>query len=144
MHPTRESGNVLELLAVVGALTPRKHSAVKLRGVKLLWMTCAALLFSPLAHAAPYAQQTSFGSPMAAVQAAQAQTSVSGTWQALPALQSGRLESAPITVPTFNELIPSWNVLGRADAPFSLEVRMRKPNGQWTPYFNFGVWRAAG
>lgn len=128
----------------MGALTPRKHSAVNLRAVKLFWMTCAALLLSPLAHAAPYAQQTSFGSPVAAVQAAQTQMSVTGTWQALPALQSGRLESAPITVPPFNELIPSWNVLGAVSAPFTLEVRVRRPNGQWTPYFNFGVWRAAG
>ncbi len=127
-----------------GTLTPRKHSAFKVMAVKPFWITCAALLLAPVAQAAPYAQQTSFGVPVAAVQAAQAQTGVAGTWQALPALQSGRLESAPITVAPFNELIPSWNVLGAADAAFTLEIRVRRPTGQWTPYFNFGVWRAAG
>jgi hypothetical protein len=132
------------LLASTSFFTSQKHSALRLIAVKLLWITCAALLLSPLAQAVPYAQQTSFGLPVAAIQAAQTQTSVTGTWQPLPTLQGGRLESAPITVPPFNELIPSWNVLGAVGAPFTLEVRVRRPNGQWTPYFNFGVWRAAG
>ncbi|WP_216328925.1 C39 family peptidase [Deinococcus aestuarii] len=102
------------------------------------------LLLSGLAAAAPYAQQTSFGTPSPAVRAAQARAGVPATWQALPPLQAGRLESAAVTVAPFNELIPSWNVTGTATSPLTVEVRVRRPDGRWTRYFSFGQWRASG
>lgn len=94
--------------------------------------------------AAPYAQQTSFGVPSPLIQAAQAETSVPSTWQVLPATAGGRLETPVMEVAPFNELIPSWNVTGPAGSALQLEVRVRRPDGRWTPYFGFGTWRASG
>jgi len=39
--------------------------------------------------------------------------------------------------------VPSWNVLGGENRPFTLEVRVRQPDGQWSRYFSFGSWQAA-
>ena len=112
--------------------------------MKPFWILLPGLLLVSVAAAAPYAQQTSFGTPAPAIRAAQAQTSVQATWQALPPLQEGRLESAVVAVPPFNELIPSWNVTGSATSPVTVEVRVRRPDGRWTRYFSFGEWRASG
>ncbi|WP_216329170.1 peptidase C39 family protein [Deinococcus aestuarii] len=108
---------------------------------RLLW---PALLLAPVAGAAPYAQQTSFGTPSPLIQAAQARTSVKATWEALPQPRGGQLESGVVEVAPFNELVPSWNVTGPGESPLTLEVRVRRPDGRWTPYFGFGTWRAAG
>ena len=100
-----------------------------------------ALLFAGTAAAAPYAQQTSFGQP--SPQLAGVQTSVPHTWNALPAAPSGAVSSAEIRVAPFNELVPSWNVTGAPARPFTLEVRVRRAGGAWSPYFGFGTWQAA-
>lgn len=107
----------------------------------LLWST---LLLVPVAGAAPYAQQTSFGTPSPLIQAAQAQTSVKATWETLPEPRADRLEGSVVEVAPFNELVPSWNVTGPETSPLTVEVRVRRPDGRWTPYFGFGTWRAAG
>ncbi|WP_264778595.1 peptidase C39 family protein [Deinococcus aetherius] len=108
---------------------------------RTLWIT---LLLTSVAGAAPYAQQTSFGVSSPLIQAAQAQTSVPGSWEPLPGPSGGRLESRVVEVAPFNELVPSWNVTGPVDSPLTVEVRVRRPDGRWTPYFGFGTWRAAG
>lgn len=96
------------------------------------------------AAAAPYAQQTNFGVPVLAIQAAQRQTSVAATWQPLPTPTGKVLEGAPTEAAPFNELIPSWNVTQPEGSSVVMEVRVRRPEGRWTPYFSFGTWRAAG
>jgi hypothetical protein len=107
------------------------------------WAVLAVLLISG-ASAAPYAQQTSFGVPAPSIRLAQQQTGVPSTWQPLPDRKSDTLESAPVMAAPFNELIPSWNVSQPASSAVMMEVRVRRPDGEWTPYFNFGTWRAAG
>jgi len=92
----------------------------------------------------PYTQQTSFGVPVPAIQAAQRQTSAAATWQPLPVPTGNVLEGAPTEVAPFNELIPSWNVTQPGNSSVIMEVRVRRPEGRWTPYFSFGTWRAAG
>ena len=101
----------------------------------------AALLAFSAASAAPYAQQTSFGHPVTLLKTVQ--TSVPHTWQTLPVPQSGSTTSPEIRVAPFNELVPSWNVLGGENRPFTLEVRVQQPNGQWSNYFSFGSWQAS-
>lgn len=103
-----------------------------------------AALLSSGASAASYTQQTGFGVPATSIRLAQQQTSVLSTWQALPGRKGDTLESAPVKVAPFNELIPSWNVSQPASSSVVVEVRVRRPTGGWTPYFNFGTWRAAG
>ena len=103
----------------------------------------AALLVSG-ASAAPYTQQTSFGAPVPSVRLAQGQTGVPSTWQTLPEKNGNLLESAVVEVAPFNELIPSWNVPRLTGGAVAVEVRVRRPDGGWTPYFSFGTWRAAG
>jgi len=105
---------------------------------------CALLLSVSGASAASYAQQISFGVPSPAIQTAQRQSSASASWQALPARQGDRVEGQTVEVAPFNELIPSWNVTQPASSSVVMEVRVRRPDGRWTPYFNFGTWRAAG
>jgi hypothetical protein len=112
--------------------------------VKLSRLLLPAALLTPLAAAAPYSQQTSFGQPSPLIRAAQAQSSLPATWAALPDLRGGQLESAVVEVAPFNELIPSWNVTGSATSRFTVEVRVRRPDGRWTPYFGFGTWSASG
>lgn len=96
------------------------------------------------AVAAPYSQQTSFGRPSPLIQAAQKQTSIPSSWQPLPSARQGTLEGAVVEVAPFNELIPSWNVTGPATSAVAVQVRVRRPDGRWTPYFSFGTWSAAG
>lgn len=100
-----------------------------------------ALLAFSTAAAAPYAQQTSFGQPTTLLKSVQ--TSVPHTWQALPVPQPGPTTSPEVNVAPFNELVPSWNVLGGENRPFTLEVRVRQPSGQWSNYFSFGSWQAS-
>ena len=90
-----------------------------------------ALLAFSTAAAAPYAQQTSFGQPTTLLK--NVQTSVPHTWNALPAAPSGAASSAEIRVAPFNELVPSWNVTGAPARPFTLEVRVRRAGGAWSP-----------
>lgn len=107
----------------------------------LIW---AAMVLTPLAAAAPYAQQTNFGDPAPLIQAAQAQTQVPSSWERLPDVRAGRLATRVIEVAPFDELVPSWNVAGPADRALTVEVRVRRTDGRWTPYFGFGTWRASG
>ncbi|WP_295814184.1 peptidase C39 family protein [uncultured Deinococcus sp.] len=102
------------------------------------------LLLTTTASAAPYSQQTSFGVPAPLIQAAQVGAGLPASWEALPPLQQGRLESRVVEVAPFDELIPSWNVTGTATSPLSVEVRVRRADGRWTPYAGFGTWRASG
>ena len=103
----------------------------------------AALVVSG-ASAASYTQQTSFGMPVPSIRLAQRQTGVPSTWQALPERKGNLLESAVMEVTPFNELIPSWNVARPTGGAVTVEVRVRRTDGAWTPYFDFGTWRAAG
>ncbi|WP_254843091.1 peptidase C39 family protein [Deinococcus marmoris] len=103
----------------------------------------AALLLSG-AMAAPYTQQTSYGVPSPLVRVAQLNASVPSTWQALPQITGGRLQGGEVRVAPFNELIPSWNVTGTPTSAAEVEVRVRRPDGSWTPYFGFGTWSASG
>lgn len=112
--------------------------------MKRFWLPLSSLLLACAAQAAPYTQQTSFGTPAPAIRAAQGRASGPASWQALPPLRAGRLESAAVPVPPFNALIPSWNVTGSTTSPVTVEVRVRRPGGRWTRYFSFGEWRAAG
>ncbi|WP_034389093.1 peptidase C39 family protein [Deinococcus sp. YIM 77859] len=112
--------------------------------MKPTWTLLPGLLLASVAAGAPYAQQTSFGQPSSLIQAAQAQTSVPASWQPLPERRGGRLEGPVVEVAPFNELIPSWNVTGPASSAVTVEVRVRRPDGRWTPYFGFGAWSAAG
>lgn len=128
-----------------GALTQPQHSAATLGHVKLSWtLLPGALLLASVAAAAPYAQQTSFGEPSPLIQAAQAQTGVPASWLPLPQSRGGRLEGPVVEVAPFNELIPSWNVTGPASSAVTVEVRVRRPDGRWTPHFGFGTWSVAG
>lgn len=111
--------------------------------VNALRLTLPALLLSG-ATAATYTQQTSYGVPAPALRAAQLKTSVPVTWQALPQIQGGRIEGGEVRVAPFNELIPSWNVTGTSTSAVAVEVRVRRPDGRWTPYFGFGTWSASG
>lgn len=109
-------------------------------------MRCSlpAFLLLSSAVAAPYAQQTSFGTPVAAIAAAQRGTAVASAWRALPAMPAGRLEGGVVEVPPFDELIPSWNVRAPTGGSLTLEVRVRRPDASWTPYLSFGRWSARG
>ncbi|GAA5512370.1 hypothetical protein Dcar01_01084 [Deinococcus carri] len=111
--------------------------------MKLTWTLLPGLLLASAATGAPYAQQTSFGQASSLIQAAQAQTSVPASWQPLPESRGGRLEGPVVEVAPFNELIPSWNVSGPASSAITVEVRVRRPDGRWTPYFGFGSWSAS-
>lgn len=104
----------------------------------------SSLLLATTASAASYSQQTSFGVPAPLIQAAQAGAGLPASWEALPPLQQGRLESRVVAVAPFDELIPSWNVTGTATSPLKVEVRVRRADGQWTPYTGFGSWQASG
>ncbi len=103
----------------------------------------AALVISGAA-AAPYTQQTSFGTPVSSIRLAQRQTGLPSTWQLLPGKTGTLLQSAVVEVAPFDELIPSWNVGQSAGGALVMEVRVRRPGGSWTPYFNFGTWSAGG
>ncbi|GGS09173.1 peptidase C39 family protein [Deinococcus sedimenti] len=107
-------------------------------------MALLGTLLTSAAAAAPYAQQTSFGSPVPVLRSAQAQTAVPFSWAPLPDVSGDRLNGPVVTVAPFNELIPSWNVTGPAASAVRMEVRVRRPDGRWTPYFTFGTWRAVG
>ncbi|GGR21077.1 peptidase C39 family protein [Deinococcus ruber] len=100
------------------------------------------MLLTSVASAAPYAQQSSFGRPSPAILAAQVDSGIAATWHTLPGIQGDRLNGAPVKVPPFNELIPSWNVAPSASGMVQMAVRVQRPDGRWTPYFSFGTWRA--
>ncbi|GGM51170.1 peptidase C39 [Deinococcus arenae] len=60
-----------------------------------------------------------------------------------PGATSGTWTSAPLRVPAFDELIPSWNAVTPARGSLSVEVRAQGAGG-WTRWFSFGTWSDAG
>ncbi|WP_415791179.1 hypothetical protein [Deinococcus saxicola] len=98
-----------------------------------LRLTLPALLL-PGATAATYTQQTSYGVPAPLIRAAQLKAGTPSTWQALPQVTGGMMQGAEVRAAPFNELIPSWNVTGTPTSTAELEVRVRRPDGSWTPY----------
>ncbi|MDO4245042.1 MAG: peptidase C39 family protein [Deinococcus sp.] len=55
---------------------------------------------------------------------------------------SGSLTSAPLTVPAFTEVVPSWNAFTGVDGSLTLEVRVQTKTG-WSRWYSFGLWSAA-
>lgn len=63
-----------------------------------------------------------------------------------PGMSSGTLTGKPVTVPAFDELVPSWNAHTGTSGSVSVEVRARvggAADGQWSRWFTFGTWSAA-
>lgn len=58
---------------------------------------------------------------------------------------SGTLVSAPLTVPEFDELVPSWNTVTGEGGSLTLEVRVQQGENwnQWSRWYSFGTWSAA-
>lgn len=56
---------------------------------------------------------------------------------------SGTLTSAPLTVPAFDQLVPSWNSLTGTGGSLTLEVRVGVAGGGWSTWYSFGTWSAA-
>ena len=63
-------------------------------------------------------------------------------WSLTAANRSGTATSQPITVPAFDELIPSWNSVTGKSGSVSVEVRVQTPAG-WSRWYSFGRWSAA-
>ncbi|GGM03196.1 peptidase C39 family protein [Deinococcus aerophilus] len=59
-----------------------------------------------------------------------------------PGVASGTLTSAPLSVPAFDELVPSWNALTPGAGSVTVEVRAQS-SGQWTRWYSFGTWSGA-
>ena len=53
--------------------------------------------------------------------------------------RSGTLTSAPLLLPAFDEVVPSWNSRTGTAGSVGLEVRAQVA-GQWTPWYSFGRW----
>ncbi|PNY82802.1 peptidase C39 family protein [Deinococcus koreensis] len=56
---------------------------------------------------------------------------------------SGSFTSLPLTVPAFDELVPSWNGVTAGAGSLTVEVRARVGGG-WSRWFSFGTWSARG
>ncbi|GGL91751.1 peptidase C39 [Deinococcus aerolatus] len=59
-----------------------------------------------------------------------------------PGAASGTLTSAPLTVPAFDELVPSWNAVTPGAGSVTLEVRARV-GADWSRWYSFGSWSSA-
>lgn len=68
---------------------------------------------------------------------------VGGKLTLAPGAQSGTLTGKAVTVPAFDELIPSWNSATGAAGSVTVEVRAQGPGG-WTGWYSFGKWSNAG
>jgi hypothetical protein len=60
-----------------------------------------------------------------------------------PGAASGTLTSAPLSVPAFDELVPSWNALTPGTGSVGVEVRAQSGGGVWTRWYSFGRWSSA-
>lgn len=60
-----------------------------------------------------------------------------------PGASSGTVTGQPVSVPAFDELVPSWNSRTGASGSVSLEVRAQTPDQRWTRWYSFGTWSAA-
>lgn len=58
-----------------------------------------------------------------------------------PGQTSGTLTSPAITVPAFDELVPSWNAVTAGGGSVTVEVRTRGAGGTWSRWFSFGTWQ---
>ncbi|GHF34032.1 peptidase C39 [Deinococcus metalli] len=56
---------------------------------------------------------------------------------------TGTVTSAPLTVPAFDELIPSWNAVTPVGGSVTVEVRAQV-GGAWSRWFSFGTWSSGG
>lgn len=65
-----------------------------------------------------------------------------GTAWAVGSAGSGTATSQPITVPAFDELVPSWNSSTGKTGSVTVEVRVQTPAG-WSRWYSFGNWSAA-
>lgn len=59
-----------------------------------------------------------------------------------PGAASGTLTSAPLTVPAFDELVPSWNAVTPGAGSVTVEVRART-GAEWSRWYSFGTWSSA-
>ncbi|CAM3637155.1 peptidase C39 family protein [Deinococcus frigens] len=59
-----------------------------------------------------------------------------------PGVTSGTLTSAPLSVPAFDELVPSWNALTPGAGSVTVEVRAQMGAG-WSRWYSFGTWSSA-
>ncbi len=59
-----------------------------------------------------------------------------------PGTASGTLVSPPLTVPAFDELVPSWNVVTPGAGSVTVEVRARV-GADWSRWYSFGQWSSA-
>ncbi len=60
-----------------------------------------------------------------------------------PGVREGTVTGAPLTVPAFDELVPSWNSVTGAAGSVTVEVRAGLAGGGWTRWYSFGRWSAA-
>ncbi|MFC4456250.1 peptidase C39 family protein [Deinococcus sonorensis] len=59
-----------------------------------------------------------------------------------PGQKSGTLTGPPTAAAPFDELVPSWNARTPAGSSVTVEVRARKPGGDWTRYYSLGRWQS--
>ncbi|MFC6592296.1 peptidase C39 family protein [Deinococcus lacus] len=59
-----------------------------------------------------------------------------------PGANTGTLTSPVLTLPPFDEVVPSWNVSTAAGGSAGLEVRVKLASG-WSKWYSFGRWTAA-
>ncbi len=64
------------------------------------------------------------------------------TLKLAPGQQVGTLTSQPVSVPAFDELVPSWNSQTGKAGSVGVEVRAQTGAG-WTHWYSFGRWSAA-
>ncbi|MFC5846952.1 peptidase C39 family protein [Deinococcus petrolearius] len=60
-----------------------------------------------------------------------------------PGVREGTVTGAALTVPAFDELVPSWNSVTGAAGSVTVEVRAGLAGGGWTRWYSFGRWSAA-
>lgn len=53
----------------------------------------------------------------------------------------GTLTGRPVTVPAFDELVPSWNAATPGNGSVTVEARVQQ-GGEWSRWYSFGTWRS--
>ncbi|ACO45252.1 peptidase C39 family protein [Deinococcus deserti] len=59
-----------------------------------------------------------------------------------PGASSGTLTGKPVSVPAFDELVPSWNARTGHSGSVTVEVRAQQ-SGAWSRWYSFGTWSSA-